>query len=316
MPNYSKEVSVAYSFNGNNDDCVYRVSSLFQIPDGQPQKDKNTVDHTLRFIKTNCTSLNTFIERLNSEPPSVAIVNLTKQIHAEDMRKMTGEMYIKHLFYTAYLVDEMTSEKKYTPNQRELITAVALLHDTIELKRKKKATSTYDTADFYKLLTTSEIEDSVALKDWNKRDIKKIVTMVSLMTPPDKSIETPADEWRKIKSDDFYFLLNITKKEVKERAEMLGNIDGIIFNENEFEEMAQIIKDVKIAEVLANLRETADDIVWSRDGHKDPNMRDFNERYSMFEERTDYFRSTIPLNKLYLTQMEEDMQILHDFIRS
>lgn len=247
-------------------------------------------------------------------PPTAAIVNLTKKIHEEDRRKMTGEMYIKHLFYTAYLVDEMPKEKEYSPEQQDLITAVAFLHDTIELKRKKIDTADYDATDFYNLLMTTDVNGSTLLKYWEPRDIKKIAIMVSLMTPPDKSIETPPDEWQKIKREDFYFLMNITKEQVRKRSEML-DLDRIQLSENDFEEMAQIIRDVKIAEVLANLRETADDVMWSRDGHNNPNMRDFVERYKMFEERTTYFRS-LHLNKLYELQMEEDMKILNDFVGS
>jgi len=320
--NYSKEVSAGYLFNGSKNDPVHRISSIFQISDGLIQKNKNAVDHTLRFIRTNCPMLDTFLDKLIGSPqqtddfvPSTAaIVNLTKKIHEEDRRKMTNEMYVKHLFYTAYLVDEMNEEKNHTPNQRDLITAVAFLHDTIELKRKKVDTANYEAADFYNLLMTTEIEGSTVLKDWDNKDIKKIAIMVSLMTPPDKSIETPADEWHKIKREDFYFLMDITKEQVRERSEIL-DLDRIQLSENDFEEMAQIIRDVKVAEVLANLRETADDVMWSRDGHNNPNMRDFAERYKMFTERTEYFRS-LSLNELYVAQMEADMQILNDFVGS
>lgn len=321
MLNYSKEVSINYSFNGAKNDPIHRISSIFQMSN-ESQKNKNTVDHTLRFLRTNCTVLDTFLDKLIGSPqqtddyvpPTAAIVNLTKKIHEEDRRKMTGEMYIKHLFYTAYLVDEMTKEKEYSSEQQNLITAVAFLHDTIELKRKKTDTANYDARGFYNLLMTTDIGGSTLLKFWKPKEIKKIVTMVSLMTPPDKSIETPADEWHKIKREDFYFLINITKEQVRERSEML-DLDNIQLNESDFEEMAQIIRDVKIAEVLANLRETADDVMWSRDGHKNPNMRDFAERYKMFKERTEYFKS-LSLNELYVGQMETDMQILNDFIRS
>lgn len=304
MYHYSRQESGNYHFNGVMDT---RVSSLFKLP-------QRPADHTLRFIKTNCTLLNPFVERLNSTSSTAAVVKITKKIHKDDRRKMTGELYLKHLFYTAYLADEMTAEKEYTPDQRNLITAVSFLHDTIELGRKKRNSPNYDIADFYNLLTTTQIGGSIVLKDWDKRDIKKIVTMVSLMTPPDKSVKTPTEEWHNIKREDFYFLLNITKNEVRERAEMLGDLDGVRFSEDEYEVMARIIKDVKVAEVLANLRETADDVLWSRDGHSNPKMRDFIERYKMFIERTDYFRS-LPLSDLYLAQMEADMEILHDFIR-
>lgn len=319
MITYLKEVSASYFFDEIKDD---RISSLFQLPNGPLKKNYNTVDHTFRFIRTNCTLLDTFLDKLIGSPqqtgdfvpPTAAIVNLTKKIHEEDRRKMTGEMYIKHLFYTAYLVDEMTKEKEYSSEQQNLITAVAFLHDTIELKRKKIDTPDYDAVDFYNLLMTTDINGSTLLKNWEPKNIKKIAIMVSLMTPPDKSIETPTDAWHNIKREDFYFLMNITKEQVRERSEML-DLDRIQLSENDFEEMAQIIRDVKIAEVLANLRETADDVMWSRDGHNNPNMRDFTQRHQMFKERIEHFKS-LPLNELYVVQMEADMQILNDFIRS
>ncbi|EKE14037.1 MAG: hypothetical protein ACD_12C00699G0002 [uncultured bacterium] len=318
MQVYNKEISTRYYFDEYRDP---RITDLFQTPTyGCNKNNYNAVDHTWRFITTNCTILDPFLNKLIGSPlqtgdlpPTVAIVNLAKKIHEEDRRKMTGEMYIKHLFYTAYLVDEMTKEKEYSFEQQNLATAVAFLHDTIELKRKRIDTADYDVKDFYNLLMTTDVNGSTLLNNWEPKNIKKISIMVSLMTPPDKSIETPADEWHNIKREDFYFLMNITKEQVRERNEM-SDLDRIQLSENDFKEMAQIIRDVKIAEVLANLRETADDVMWSRDGHDNfPDMRDFKDRHQMFKERIQHFGS-LSLNELYVAQMDADMQILNDFV--
>ena len=295
----------------------HRIVPIFQFADGLFPCGNSSTDHTFRFIKYNCPNLKSFLDDVVGKtldhhiPPIASIVKLTKKAHEDDRRKVTGDLYIKHLFYTAYLADEMIKEKKYyKPNKKKLLLATSFLHDTIELRRKRRETEDYSPKNFYYFLKSAE------LKGITPRDIKKIVAMVALMTPKDKPPNMPVDEWREIKREDFQRLMNITRNEVLEVVGTLGEFDGIHITEDEADDMVEIIKDVKTAEVIANLRETADDIIWKREV-KDgvPNMKDFIYRFEMFNERVNYMME-LPLDEKYKQQMQEDMEQLTEFVRS
>lgn len=308
----------AMYFSGKID---HRAVGIFQLPNGEFQGQEN-INHTLRFITSNCSGLNGFLERyignpITGRPQTYPVFELTKKTHEADRRKANGDLYIKHLFYTAYLTDEMTAGKKYTPGERNLLTAVSLLHDVIEMKRKNLDTPDYDTSNFHRLLLNAHnVDGAFYMNGWRPRDIRKIVTMVSLLTPPDKPPEMEVEVWRKIKWEDFHRIMNLTQEGVREREAAIGIVDGLPpYSDREAGRIAEMVKDIKVAEIFANLRETADDIIWSRDGIREiPEMKDFTDRFDVFAERVDYLR-TFPLPTFYKMRMANDLQTLRQLIR-
>jgi hypothetical protein len=248
-------------------------------------------------------------------PASFPVFELAQNMHFKDRRKATGEFYLKHLFYTAYLADEMTKSKEYPPDEKKLLIALSLLHDSIELKRKYPDTADYNVDRFYKsLLKFEDYEENRLLKDWDTRDIKKVACMVAIMTPPDKPPTMPLDVWHEVKRQDFYRLEHVTKQDVKKQEGLMDvNDNQPPFTDEEAESMARLIKDVKVAEVLANLRETADDISWARDGMYVKNFRSIKDRFIVFSERVDHFRQ-LPLDEIHKFQMEEDLSVISNFV--
>lgn len=298
----------------------HRVVEIFQLPDRTFQAAEN-INHTLRFITENCRWLESFLSRhignpINGRPITSPVFELAKKEHESDRRRITGDLYIKHLFFTAYQTDEMTKEKDYSQDERNLMVAASLLHDLIEMKRKSKDTPDYDVGNFINLLKNAkDVDGSVYMQDWQPREIRKLVTMVSLLTPPDKPPNMAVKHWRKVKWEDFRRIISMTPDDVMKRESEIDFQDGETeLTEYEAERMAQMIKDIKVAEIFTNLRETADDVQLGRDGMNDaPDMKHLVDRYKVFKERINYLR-IIPMKTIYRWKMVEDLKVLAQLI--
>ncbi len=311
------EGKTVHHFSGLID---HRVVEIFQLPDRTFQAAEN-INHTLRFITENCQGLNSFLKRyignpINGRPITSTVFELAKKEHETDRRRITGDLYIKHLFFTAYQTDEMTSDKDYSKDERDLLVATSLLHDLIEMKRKSKDTPDYNVGNFINLLKNAKnVDGTTYMKDWQPREIRKLVTMVSLLTPPDKPPDMAIQHWRKVKWEDFRRIINMSSKDVKKsESEIDFQDEESEFTDYEAERIAQMIIDIKVAEIFTNLRETADDVHLGRDGMNDiPDMKHMVDRYKVFKERINFLK-IIPMKTNYRLKMDEDLKVLAQLV--
>lgn len=311
------EGKIVHHFSGLID---HRVVEIFQLPDRTFQAAEN-INHTLRFITENCRGLDSFLKRyignpISGRPITSTVFELAKKEHETDRRRITGDLYIKHLFFTAYQTDEMTSDKDYSKDERDLLVATSLLHDLIEMKRKSKDTPDYNVGNFINLLKNAKnVDGSLYMKDWQPREIRKLVTMVSLLTPPDKPPDMVIQHWRKVKWEDFRRIINMSSKDVKKsESEIDFQDEESEFTDYEAERIAQMIIDIKVAEIFTNLRETADDVRLGRDGMNDiPDMKHMVDRYKVFKERINFLR-IIPMKTNYRLKMDEDLKVLAQLV--
>jgi hypothetical protein len=115
-----------------------------------PSYPQEKIVPTLRFLKRNGReNCSNFFEYLN-RPEVFQLVEFAMDFHKEDKRKVTGDPYVKHLLYSAYLSYISPEFKKYSPSDKKVFVAANLLHDSIEMRRK--VNSSYGERECYQQL--------------------------------------------------------------------------------------------------------------------------------------------------------------------
>lgn len=244
--------------------------------------DFSNLDNTTRFLDQNCHNPTNFIHFLKNVTFS-PILDFANQFHEKDTRKVTEDPYIKHLIYTAYLSHESSVFKKYNKKDKKLFIAASLLHDTVEIIRKTNPTFTYDA--FYTELTDYGFEQNEA---------RKITLLTKILTPEPKSKDISDEKWLKKKFIDFKTIIEIQPGNVKEiDGELIKEIERDKFqylNDGEYKMLAEMAREIKLADEAANIRETVDDIIQGKDGYKVTSngikplalrFKDFTNRFSL-----------------------------------
>ena len=241
---------------------------------------------TALFLRRNCGfNIRNFLKEQNF----LQIKDLVIDLHKDFFRKVTGDPYFKHLFYTAYLCFEQAGNLGFKNDpQKRIFISSALLHDVLELKRKNHQTFTEE--NLFEQLVQSGIDEVEA---------KKITTIVSFLTPEPKDPDLSLELWKDKKRKDFNQIINF---EPSDEMPL---------------ELLEMAKQIKIADEMANLRETVDDVKSGKDG-QDREIYDhkpFADRVAVFEERISVIAEKYPRHS-FLPQLQSDLNFLKEYLRS
>ncbi|MEK7522299.1 MAG: hypothetical protein AAB569_01875 [Patescibacteria group bacterium] len=241
---------------------------------------------TALFLRNNCgPNIRNFL----SEQNFLQVRDLVIDLHKDFSRKVTGDPYIKHLFYTAYLCFKQADDLGFKDDsQKRIFISSALLHDVLEIKRKNHQAFTEE--DLFKQLEQSGID---------KAEAKKITTIVSFLTPEPKDLNLSPEFWKDKKRNDFNRIMN---QELSEELPL---------------ELLSMAKQIKIADEMANLRETVVDVKSRQDG-PDKEIHDhkpFADRIAVFEERINIITEKYPMHS-FLPQLQSDLNFLKGCLHS
>ena len=241
---------------------------------------------TALFLRRNCGfNIRNFLKEQNF----LQIKDLVIDLHKDFFRKVTGDPYFKHLFYTAYLCFEQAGNLGFKNDpQKRIFISSALLHDVLELKRKNHQTFTEE--NLFEQLVQSGIDEVEA---------KKITTIVSFLTPEPKDPDLSLELWKDKKRKDFNQIINF---EPSDEMPL---------------ELLEMAKQIKIADEMANLRETVDDVKSGKDGQdkKIYDHKPFADRVAVFEERINVIARKYPKHS-FLPQLQSDLNFLKEYLRS
>ena len=241
---------------------------------------------TALFLRRNCGfNIRNFLKEQNF----LQIKDLVIDLHKDFFRKVTGDPYFKHLFYTAYLCFKQTDNLGFKDDsQKRIFISSALLHDVLELKRKNHQTFTEE--NLFEQLVQSGIDEVEA---------KKITTIVSFLTPEPKDPDLSLELWKDKKRKDFNRIINF---EPSDEMPL---------------ELLEMAKQIKIADEMANLRETVDDVKSGKDGQdkKIYDHKPFADRVAVFEERISVIAEKYPRHS-FLPQLQSDLDFLKEYLRS
>lgn len=262
---------------------------------------KKSKRFTESFLGKNCLEINGYLSRLYSEEffPSA---QLSIDFHQRDKRKATEDPYFKHTFYTSYLTYELLKTLKYEKKQTKIFIIATLFHDAIEMR--KKINPKYDENDLLHLMTDRGVD---------RAEAEKIFTIVNLLTPEPKETSMNTDLWIKRKRADFNYVMQISGEQVKKRYEDLFSKRLLT---EEADVMAEMVKQIKIADDAAILREIKDDITNRRDHkHKRRNgIRPLRERFQVYNDRTKIIQEIYTDHPL-LQQMQDDLRFIQKHLR-
>ena len=241
---------------------------------------------TALFLRRNCGfDIHNFLKEQNF----LQIKDLVIDLHKDFFRKVTGDPYFKHLSYTAYLCFEQAGNLGFKNDpQKRIFISSALLHDVLELKRKNHQTFTEE--NLFEQLVQSGIDEVEA---------KKITTIVSFLTPEPKDPDLSLELWKDKKRKDFNQIINF---EPSDEMPL---------------ELLEMAKQIKIADEMANLRETVDDVKSGKDGQdkKIYDHKPFADRVAVFEERINVIARKYPKHS-FLPQLQSDLNFLKEYLRS
>ncbi|MEK7633496.1 MAG: hypothetical protein AAB437_01495 [Patescibacteria group bacterium] len=241
---------------------------------------------TAVFLRKNCGSN---IRNFLNEQNFLQIKDLVIDLHKDFSRKVTGDSYFKHLFYTAYLCFEQVGDLGFKDDsQKRIFISSALLHDVLEIKRKNHQT-----------FTEENLLEQLAQSGIDETEAKKITTIVSFLTPEPKGPDLSSALWKVKKRKDFDRIINF---EPSDEMPL---------------ELLEMAKQIKIADEMANLRETVDDVKSGKDG-QDREIYDhkpFTDRVAVFEERISTIAGKYPRHS-FLHQLQSDLNFLKGCLRS
>ena len=256
------------------------------------------ISHSLEFLRVNCEKPKLFLDFIN-KPEFIPIVKFTEDFHKNDIRKVTGDPYIKHLLYAAFLCFRSPDFWNYNDADKRIFIAGAFLHDAIEMKEKK---GNFKHANLLDLIKSSCS---------NEEEARRIVTISSLLTPLKKPKKYIKDEWLKIKLTDFRNIINTKDYEVLRKYNRLFPSNTISIDTAK--QLAGMITKIKIADDSANIRETVDDVTSGRDKiNKKPNgIVSLGWRVEDFQNRISIIRNTQHDSRL-LPQLMKDLLFLQE----
>ncbi len=203
------------------------------------------IDNTYRFVFTAGQNLDQELpvpKDFFENPTVLAAAELACQLHQEDRRKVGGDPYFKHPLKTACLCAQLVRAEDFKQgdlNQYywEIMEAAAFLHDVIEIRRDK---DNYNTEQLTKDLIEAGIE---------KEKAAAITYLVNKLTPSSKEEGISPEQRRREKQEDFLRIM----------TETCNDWQG-----SDKEMMANILRLVKVADILANLEETVADLPLGR----------------------------------------------------
>ncbi|KKQ24105.1 MAG: hypothetical protein US40_C0011G0020 [Candidatus Roizmanbacteria bacterium GW2011_GWC2_37_13] len=265
----------------------------------------NNMINIRRFISENSEEkkFTGFMEFISSQE-MMPVVDCVVKMHRHDTRKATGDPYLKHLIYTAYLGFLSPEFKQMNDSEKRIYIASNLLHDSIEMKRKKEK---YKPRELYNQLVQVGI---------NSNEARKITVISSLLTPfKQKRKNIKKDQWLKIKIKDFKRIINLKEINVDLRdTDIFPELEFRDLSEQEKEVIIKMVRSIKITDEAANIRETVDDVVMGRDGRKKhENLKSLDWRVTDFKARLEIIKKIYPENPL-LNQMVADLIGLDSYI--
>lgn len=267
------------------------LNYLFNYPDYLEWGKRNFLEEPnprcemVSFLINNGPNIDNFIDLFEKDPSLKNIALVSSDLYFNTYRKVNKQPYFKHPFYTAYLCFEQAGNLKFEEDdsQKRIFIGSALLHDAIEIKRKNHEELTEE--NLIKQLLESGINESEA---------KKITTIVSFLTPPEKdNSKLSSRQWMSKKRENF----------------------GRIMNQKPSEELPlellEMAKQINIADDAASLRETVEDV---RAGNDGPNKeiydhKPFTNRVAVLKERISIIADKYP-NHLLLPQLQTDFRFL------
>lgn len=257
--------------------------------------------NTIRFVKENCPDRKNFIEFLH-QPEVFPIVQFTLNFHKADKRKVTDDPYFKHLLYTAYLCFESPKFPEYTDSERRVFIASSLLHDASEMKRKNN--QNFKPADLFTLIKN----ECLSLEE-----ARRITIISSILTPQSKPKKPDKERWLDLKLTDFKKTITVSDNEILKKYQRV--FPGNTISNETVVKMSEMIKEIKIADEAANLRETVDDVKHKKEynGRQPNGIKSLDWRVEDFRNRLMLIRGLYPNHLLY-KQLENDLFFLQDYL--
>lgn len=189
-----------------------------------PEQISNTMKFAFKSLKTakNFISIEEFALNL---PHLELTAKLALGIYNGEVRKMNGDPYFKHPLRTLVNVLATLEENEFNQEDREVLMAVALFHDAIEMRTDRD----------------ERMVDGLRSIGFTDNQIERITNLVFVLTPDYQVDRTkPIEEQR--------------NKRIENKK---NNALEIFGNRNDFSETdLKILKRVKAADILANIEET------------------------------------------------------------
>jgi len=288
-----------------------RLKRLFRVKSGPDTRLKfhyrrqTNADNAIRFLDENC-KMGPFLDYVMGETFESSrmfpLLNFMIDFHKNDYRKASGDPYTKHLFLTTQLCMTTPEFQSYSPLEKRIIIGAALLHDSIEIKRK--TIPDYDHSAFF-----AEIRGI----DMDINELRIITAMVNLLITPPKRSGLTSKEWLAIKMRDFLKIMNLKETDFEGEYQKLfpGEINSL---ELQAEKIVKMIKLIKIADDTAIVRETVDDYYQGYDyvdGSKGK-INSFVDRYRAYRARLAILRKR-NIDGGLVEKLENDPYYLQQF---
>lgn len=256
---------------------------------------------SLRFLRDNCPSLDEFADFLY-KPEFLPLINLAVVLHKDEKRKATSDPYMKHILLTTYYVYKQIEKEKLTDSQKRAIIGASLVHDYIEIRQKKDIK--------YK---DNELHEKLSSIGIDQLEANEIFLMVRFDTPPPKPDDMSGYKRKNAKREDFEKIMNITANDVFENYQATFSfISASEISLEDAEMMSRYIKEIKIADMAAILKETYEDMLTGKDGNNDVSLnelRPLSERIEVFKDRLEILKLRFKRHRL-LSQMKLDLGYL------
>ncbi len=264
--------------------------------------DNENKQFTKSFIGKNCLKLNDYLSLLYGEE-FFPLVQLSVNFHEGDKRKATEDPYFKHIFYTSYLSYGLSKILEYDEKQTRIFVVAALFHDAIEMR--KKTNPGFDANDLLHQIIDQGMD---------KAEAEKIFTIVSLLTPEPKEANMDMTLWMDRKNTDFGYIMKINGEQVNKKYVDLFGKNPLPDEETSL--LAEMVKQIKITDDTAILREIKDDITYKRDtkGEERNGIRTLDERFNAYKYRTDRIFELYNNHPL-LKQMQSDLRFIQKHLR-
>ncbi|MBI5126857.1 hypothetical protein HZA76_00150 [Candidatus Roizmanbacteria bacterium] len=274
-----------------------KLAGVLQPGEPSPFKLKSS----FRFLRENCPDIEGFLDFLY-RPDFLPLVSLTVDLHKDEKRKATDDPYMKHILLATYYVYKGMQKERLTDSQKRVILGGSLLHDYIEIKQKEDVE--YNDNDLHKKLSGVGIDQLEA---------NEIFLVARLDTPKPKPDSMPGKERIKIKREDFDRIMNITPSDVFENYGVtFPLIEAPYMDYTDAELLSRYIKEIKIADMAAILKETYEDMLTNSDGNNIESrndLRPLRERIIVFQERLDMLKNIVGEHPLFFS-MKMDLSYM------
>ena len=242
-----------------------------------------------------------FLESL-AQPPVAAALNIAGRIHQEQTRRIKEDPYINHPLEVAYYCDYYVARHPGVIDRPDILNAGALLHDVVEMHPDNRSISDnggsliknlpqlgYNATNLYNDLVGQRVEyddalgicDLVIQETPLLEDDKELIEYhnSSILAMPhllDRDQEITAAEelqWRRRKRADLVRILEVVSPEL--------------------DYLKPLLVMIKVADILANLRESVRDVVAEIDTGNSDALPSLVRRQRMFADRLTILREFI-----------------------